>query len=29
MTIEVDKVSVKLGKNDTETPICSHNRQDF
>jgi hypothetical protein len=29
MTIEVDKVSMKLGKNGTETPIWSHKGHDF
>jgi hypothetical protein len=29
MTIEAHKVSMKSGKNDTETPIWSHKGQDF
>jgi hypothetical protein len=29
MTIEVDKVFVKLSKNDTKTPVWSHKGQDF
>jgi hypothetical protein len=29
MTIEADMVSVKSGKNDTETRVWSHKGQDF
>jgi hypothetical protein len=29
MTIEADRVSVKSGKNGTETPVWPHKGQDF
>jgi hypothetical protein len=29
MTIEAHKVSVKLGKNETKTPVWSHKGHDF
>ncbi len=29
MTVEADKISMKLGKNDTKTSVQSHKQQDF